>query len=119
MNALDALPGWAALLIAALVLASALLALIGSIGLLRLKDFYRRMHAPTLGTTLGMALMVIATVVFFSLVGEGVSLTAVLIGVFITATTPITMLLLTRAALERDRAEGAPDVPAESMQAPD
>jgi len=37
---------------AAFLLAGAALALIGSLGLLRLRGFYERVHAPTLGTTL-------------------------------------------------------------------
>ncbi|MGO3743333.1 monovalent cation/H(+) antiporter subunit G, partial [Kerstersia sp.] len=40
------------LLIALLLVAGGLLALIGSIGLLRLRNFYQRLHAPTLGNTL-------------------------------------------------------------------
>ncbi len=111
MTALDTLPGWVALLLGALVFVSALLAFIGSLGLLQLKNFYSRMHAPTLGTTLGMALMVVATVVFFSLARASLSLAALVIGIAITATTPITMMLLTRAALARDRADGVADVP--------
>jgi multicomponent K+:H+ antiporter subunit G len=35
----------------------------------------------------------------------------VLIGVFLTLTTPITLMLLVRAALYRDREEGSQDVP--------
>ncbi len=111
MNALAALPGWAALLVAVLVLAGALLAFIGALGLLRLKNFYSRMHAPTLGTTLGLFLMVAATVLYFSLARGSLALHAVLIGIFVTVTTPITMMLLARAALERDRTEGATHVP--------
>src|SRR5690554_7796893 len=48
------LPLWAAIVTAALVLLGASLALIGTVGLLRLKTFYERVHAPTLGTTLGI-----------------------------------------------------------------
>lgn len=115
MNTLEALPACAALLVAVLVLASAVLAFVGSIGLLQLKNFYSRMHATTLGTTLGMALMVLATILCFSLARGDLSLTALLIGTSITATTPITMMLLTRAALARDRAEGVADVPPAQM----
>jgi len=111
MNTLATLPDWAALLVALLVLASALLACIGSVGLLRLKNFYSRLHAPTLGTTLGLFLMVVATVVCFSLARGHLVLSPVLIGIFVTATAPITMILLARAALQRDRSEGDPRVP--------
>lgn len=112
MNALAALPGWIALTIGALVLAGALLACIGSAGLLRLDTFYRRVHAPTLGTTLGMYLVLAGTIVFFW-VGEGrPALHVILIGVCVTVTTPISLLLLARAALGRDRRAGTPGVPA-------
>ena len=47
------LPAWAALLTALFVIAGASLTLIGSLGLLRLGNFFQRVHAPTLGTTLG------------------------------------------------------------------
>ncbi len=47
------LPLWAAVPAAILLICGGLLALIGSLGLLRMKDFYARMHPPTLGTTLG------------------------------------------------------------------
>ncbi|MGH8696530.1 MAG: monovalent cation/H(+) antiporter subunit G, partial [Burkholderiales bacterium] len=50
------LPALTAALTALLVLAGAALALIGSLGLLRLKTFYDRVHAPTMGTTLGTGL---------------------------------------------------------------
>ena len=52
------LPAWAALLTAALLLLGSGTTLVGSLGLLRLKTFYERVHAPTLGTTLGTALIV-------------------------------------------------------------
>jgi multicomponent K+:H+ antiporter subunit G len=38
----------------------------------------------------------------------------VLFGVFLTLTTPITLMLLVRAALYRDREEGSQDVPRET-----
>ena len=38
----------------------------------------------------------------------------ILIGIFVTVTTPVTLMLLARATLHRDRAEGNPDVPAEA-----
>src|SRR5574337_544586 len=112
MNALAAVPSWLALVIGVLILAGALLACIGSAGLLRLDTFYRRVHAPTLGTTLGMYLVLAGTIVFFW-AGEGrPALHVILIGVCVTVTTPISLLLLARAALERDRRDGAAGVPA-------
>ena len=53
MNALAELPLWASLPAAVLLMSGALLALLGSLGLLRLENFFARVHAPTLGSTLG------------------------------------------------------------------
>lgn len=104
-------PIWAALLTSILVLLGAGLTLIGSIGLLRFKTFYERVHAPTLGTTLGAGFILIASIVYFSVLQTRPVLHEVLIAIFITITTPITLMLLVRAALHRDWHEGSPDVP--------
>jgi multicomponent K+:H+ antiporter subunit G len=112
VNALAAMPPWVALVVGVLVFAGALLACIGSAGLLRLTTFYRRVHAPTLGTTLGMYLVLAGTIVFFW-AGEGrPALHLILIGVCVSITTPISLMLLARAALERDRRAGVAGVPA-------
>ena len=47
-------------------LLGAALALIGSLGLLRLPTFYERVHAPTMGTTLGTGFILIASMLLFS-----------------------------------------------------
>ncbi|HEY8585156.1 MAG TPA: monovalent cation/H(+) antiporter subunit G [Rhodanobacter sp.] len=111
MSHLDALPSWAALVVALLVLSGALFAFIGSIGLLRLKNFYMRVHAPTLGSTMGTFLMLAASITCFSVLHSRPIFYEILIGVFLTLTTPITLMLLVRATLSRDREEGSDDVP--------
>ena len=60
------LPAWAALLTAFCVLGGAGLTLIGCLGLLRLDNFYRRVHAPTLGTTLGAGGILIGSMICYS-----------------------------------------------------
>ena len=107
MNHLDALPPWAAIVVALLMLAGALLAFIGSLGLLRLGDFYQRVHAPTLGTTLGTFCMLAASITCFSVLHGRPIFNEILIGVFLTLTTPITLMLLVRTALYRDDGKGA------------
>lgn len=103
MSHLDALPLWAAIPAAAFLVLGASLTLIGSFGLLRLPSFYERIHAPTLGTSWGTAGVVLASVIVFS-VGQGRPvLHELLIGGFVTVTTPVTLMLLGRAALYRDR----------------
>jgi multicomponent K+:H+ antiporter subunit G len=83
-----------------LVLAGAVLAFIGSLGLVRLKSFFERVHPPTMGTTLGTVLILAGSMLYF-----GGALHEILIAVFMTASTPVTYMLLGRAALRRDRKE--------------
>jgi len=111
MSAAGDLPAWAALLTAALVLLGGALTLIGALGLLRLGSFYERVHAPTLGTTLGTGCIVVASMIHFSALEGGPVPHAILIAVFITVTTPVSLMVLVRAALFRDRSENADGVP--------
>lgn len=105
------LPAWAELLTSALLLLGSGLALIGSLGLVRLRSFYERVHAPTLGTSLGIGSVLVASMVFFSVSGSRLVLHELLIGAAMILTTPVTLMLLARAALYRDRREGNADVP--------
>jgi multicomponent K+:H+ antiporter subunit G len=89
-----------------LIVLGALLAFGGSLGLLRLGTFYERVHPPTMGTTLGTGLILIGSMLHFSAIEARPVLHEVLIGVFMTLSTPVTYMLLVRAALHRDRAEG-------------
>ena len=106
------LPLWAAILVSFFLLLGAGLTLIGSIGLVRLRRFYDRVHAPTLGTSWGTGGIVLASLLFFSVLQSRLVLHEILIGLFVTVTTPVTLMLLARATLYRDRSEGKPDVPA-------
>jgi multicomponent K+:H+ antiporter subunit G len=90
-------------LTAALLVVGAALTLIGSLGLLRLRTFYERAHAPTLGTTLGTTLIAVASMIHFSTAGERLVIHEFLIIVFVTATTPITLMILVSAARFRDK----------------
>jgi multicomponent K+:H+ antiporter subunit G len=82
-------------LVGVLALAGALFAFAGSVGLVRMKTFYERVHPPTMGTTLGMALILVASMLHFG------SLHEVVIGVAIALTTPIGYVLLVAAARRR------------------
>ena len=88
---------------AVLVLAGALLAFIGSLGLVRMRSFYERVHPPTMGTTLGTGLSLIGSMLYFSALESRPVLHEILIGVFMTLSTPVTYMLLVRAALHRER----------------
>lgn len=111
MSHLESLPLWASVVIAAFLVLGSVLTLLGTIGLAYLRSFYDRLHAPTLGTSWGTASIAIASMVMFSIVGERVILHEFLIGVFVMVTTPITLVLLGRAALNRDRVEDSESLP--------
>lgn len=105
------LPGWAALLTATLVLVGATLTLIGSLGLVRLRSFYARVHAPTLGTTLGTGCIVLASMIYFSASQTRPVLHELLIVLFVAVTTPISLMVLVQAALFRDSSGNVDGVP--------
>ncbi len=105
------LPLWVSLPAAILVLLGSLLTLTGAIGLVRLPTFLERIHAPTLGTSWGAASIILAAILVYSMVEGRLVIHALVIGVFVTITTPVTLLALGRAALRRDRAKAQADDP--------
>ncbi len=111
MSHLTDLPLWAAIPVCILLLAGSIITLVGSIGLLRLKSFYSRLHAPTLGTSAGVVLISLASMICFAVLQNRWIFHEVLIIVFMILTTPVTLMLLGQSALYRDRIEGTDDVP--------
>lgn len=96
------------LVVAALLLASGCLALTAALGLWRLPDFFMRMHAPALTSTLAAWLVTAASIVYFSTRGSGLSLQVWVTIVLLSITAPVTTLVLARAALFRRRQAGDP-----------
>jgi multicomponent K+:H+ antiporter subunit G len=111
MTALDVLPPWIALPVALLVVIGSTLTLLGAFGLLHLRSFYDRIHAPTLGTSWGTAGILLASLLTWSWVQDRVFLHEIVIGICVMVTTPVTLMFLGRAALHRDRVEGDGGVP--------
>ena len=87
------------LLISLFLLVGASFALIGSIGLVRLPDFYMRLHGPAKATTLGVGGVLIGSVVFFSTRGDGISLHELLVALFLFITAPVSAHIVAKAAL--------------------
>lgn len=98
-----ALPLWLEVVVAALALTGAFATLVGSIGLLRLRGFFPRVHAPTLGATLGTWSLTLATAVLFSFLRGQPFAHPLLIAAFIALTAPVTTIFLMRAGLFRRR----------------
>ncbi|AQZ94972.1 Na+/H+ antiporter subunit G [Halopseudomonas phragmitis] len=104
---------WIEWLVAALILLGSLFALIGSIGLWKLPDFFMRLHGPTKATTLGVGALVIGSLLYFSTRGEGLSLHELLITIFLFMTAPVSAHMLAKAAMHEklkrvERTRGEP-----------
>ena len=115
MNPLGELPLWAAIVVGACLVIGAAITLVGTIGLARFSTFYQRVHAPTLGTSFGAFFVLVGSMLFFTVIEARPVVHELLILVFVVVTTPVTLMLLARAALYRDRAEGR-DVAAQPAQ---
>jgi len=111
MNHLTDLPTWAAIPVCILLLVGSAITLAGSMGLIRLKTFYGRLHAPTLGASAGTILICLASMITFAVLQNRWIFHEVLIIVFVILTTPVTLMLLGQSALYRDRIEGSNEVP--------
>lgn len=83
-----------------LMLVGAAFALVGSIGLARLPDFFTRLHGPTKATTLGVGSVVIASLLHSSVATGGVSLRELAISLFVFITAPVSAHLLAKAAFK-------------------
>lgn len=99
--------------VSALVLVGAGFIFTGALGLLRLPDFFSRLHGPTKATTLGVGGLVLASVLYFSLLGGDVEVRELLVALFLFLTAPVSAHLMARAALHLavDSVTERPDEP--------
>ncbi|MCX7257484.1 MAG: Na+/H+ antiporter subunit G [Polaromonas sp.] len=85
-------------LVAALLLVSAFFTLVGAIGMIRLPDFFMRLHAPTKASTLGVGCILVASMVVAAAQGRA-GFAELLITLFVFVTAPVSANLLAQAAL--------------------
>jgi multicomponent K+:H+ antiporter subunit G len=93
--------------IAALLLVGSLFLLVGSIGLVRLDDFFMRLHAPTKASTLGVGGVLLASMLWHWVHDEW-ALRELLITLFLFVTAPVSAHLLAQAALHLRTRSNAP-----------
>lgn len=86
-------------LMSALLLIGAFFALVGSIGLARLPDFFSRLHAPTKASTLGIGGVLVAAILEPLRAGGLPGLHVLLLTVFVFISAPVSAHLLSLAAL--------------------
>ena len=94
------------LLTSLLLLVGGFFTLVGGIGLVRLPDFFMRLHAPTKATTLGVGSVLLASVIYTA--GSGSSLREILIVLFLFITAPVSAYLLAQAGLRHRLPSRAP-----------
>lgn len=93
------MPALADAVVAALLLLSGMVALVAALGLWRLPDFFLRMHAPALASTLAAWIVTFASIVHFSSRGSGLALHVWLIVIVLSITAPVTTIVLARRAV--------------------
>ena len=81
-----------------LLLLAAFFLLVGSIGLMRLPDFYMRLHAPTKSSTLGVGSVLVASILLGFTQGRP-GIAEMLITLFVFVTAPVSANLMAQAAL--------------------
>jgi multicomponent K+:H+ antiporter subunit G len=101
------------ILLSALVLIGAVFILLGSVALVKLPDFFMRLHGPTKASTLGTGAILIASAIYFSGHVDGISLHEVLITLFLFITAPVGAHLMAKAALHQklQQTDGTRHVP--------
>ena len=95
MDTLHPMVEWLA---AASVLIGAFFLLVGAIGMVRLPDFYMRLHAPTMASTLGVGGVLAASLLTGWAQGR-FAVAELLITLFVFVTAPVSANLLAQAAL--------------------
>ena len=107
----NTLPLWIEIIVAILLLASAVLTLGASWGLVRMRTFVQRMHPPALAYVGASWCVTFASIIYFSAQSHGPELHVWLIIILLSITVPVTSILLGRAALFRGRQAGNKALP--------
>ena len=100
--ALDQLHGAWQAVIAAMLVVGGVFALVGAIGMLRFRDFYMRLHAPTKATTLGVGGVLIASMIHAVTVEAHLSIHELLITLFLFLTAPVTANFIAKVHIHRN-----------------
>lgn len=82
-----------------LLLVASFFTLVGSIGLVKLSEFFKRLHGPTKSTTMGVGCILIVSIFYHALIGNSFHPRELLISVFLFITAPISAHMMSKAAL--------------------
>jgi multicomponent K+:H+ antiporter subunit G len=91
------------LLVAALLVLGGLFGLVGSFGLLKLREPMQRLHAPTKATTVGVGTALIASALDLFIGGGPLTMHEALVACFLLVTAPLSALFLARLNIHAGR----------------
>ena len=103
------------LLLSGLLLFGTFFIVIGAFGLVKLQDFFRRLHAPTKASTLGVGCILAVSVGYHLVLGEDPQPRELLITAFLFITAPVSAHMMAKAALSLHMAERPPQPGAEDV----
>lgn len=116
MKTFDSFPAWAALPVSLLLILGGAIILIGALGLMRLPTFYQRIHGPAITVTLGAGCILLASMLYFSVLQSRVVIHEIIISLFVLLTAPVVAMLIMRAAIYRDLRLGKRAEPADAAE---
>lgn len=108
---MNELPLWLDLLLAAMIVASMFFALVGAIGLCKLRDFMMRLHGPTKASTLGVGGALLASMGYFAWAGGPPVAHELMVTLFVFLTAPIAAHAMAKAAMRLDPSAKPPPRP--------
>ena len=117
----DNIPLWASLIIVFFLLLGSFIILVGTLGLLRLGNFFQRIHGPAITVTLGAGSILIASMVLFSSTQSRFVIHELLITLLMFLTAPLGAMMMMRAAVYRGkrRKERLHEAQSNDTRAPD
>ena len=97
---------WAfAIVLVLLLAAGCFFIVVGSLGLVKLSDFFKRLHAPTKASTLGVGCVLLASVGYHIIGDSDPQPRELLITAFLFITAPVSAHMMAKAALSLHMAE--------------
>jgi len=95
----------AEIIISASLVMGGFFGLVGSYGLVKLRDSMQRLHAPTKATTLGVGGVLIASILYFHVFKDVPTYSELLIALFLFLTAPVTANFISKAYMHRNLRE--------------
>lgn len=119
ISSVESIPVWVAVPVIMFLLLGSAITLIGTLGLLRLPNFYQRIHGPAITITFGTGCILIASMIYFTGLQARPVIHELLITVFVLLTAPVTSMMIMRAAVYRDLRSGKAGKPTDTTASDD